>query len=71
MSELLAQQEHVVGLQPTYDRLGERVPLGTQLGTQLPSRQLGERPRVGFAVAQPLQDLARRDLARSRARARR
>ena len=53
---LLAQQEDVVDLQPTNDRLGERV----SLGPQLPTRQLGERPCVGFAVEKLLQDLPRR-----------
>jgi hypothetical protein len=46
----------MVSLQPADDRLGERVPLGPQL----PTRQLGERPRVGFAVEELLQDLPRR-----------
>jgi hypothetical protein len=31
MSELLAQEEDVMGLQPTNDRLGERSALGAQL----------------------------------------
>lgn len=59
VGELLAQQKDVVGLQPPDDRLGERVPLGPQL----PPRQLGQRPGVGFAVEQALQDLARREPA--------
>jgi len=55
VGELLTQQEDMVSLQSANDRLGERVPLGTQL----PTRQLGERPRVGLAVEQSLQDLPR------------
>jgi hypothetical protein len=46
-----------MGLQPTNDRLGERIPLGAQL----PARQLGQRPRIGFAFEQPLQDRAGRE----------
>ncbi len=37
VGKLLAQQEDVVRLQPTNDRLGERLPLGAQS----PARQLG------------------------------
>ena len=56
VSELLTQEEDVVGLQPADDCLGKRVPLGAQL----PARQLGQRPRVCLAVEQSLQDLPRR-----------
>ena len=59
MGELLTQQEDVVLLQPTNDRLGEGLPLGSQL----PARQLGQRLRVRLALEQPLQDLSRRKAA--------
>jgi hypothetical protein len=53
--ELLAQQEDMVRLQSTDDRLGEGLPFGPQP----PTRQLGERLRFGLAFEQPLQDLPR------------
>ena len=37
VGERLTEQKDVVRLQPTNDRLGERVPLGTEI----PVRQLG------------------------------
>jgi hypothetical protein len=59
VGKLLTQPEDVVGLQPTNDRLCERLPLGPQL----PARQLSQRPRVGLAAEQALQDLPGREPA--------
>jgi len=54
MSKLLVQQEDMVRLHPTHDRLGEGLPFGPQP----PARELGQRLCVRLALEQPQQDLA-------------